>query len=151
MTREGPDAHQEADLGGNEPSGYTSFSVVGTCCPRGLSFFVLYLLEKIIHTWLPCRQNTSTSGGGKPRRSPLVSCKNVYIKCENIYLASHFLYYPVNIRSNNIFLTYFNHHGKVWFIIGDEEFRDVSNCKILLWGLNQNLYNEGKWMMIQMT
>ena len=75
----------------------------------------------------------------------------MYIKCENIYLASHFLYYPENIRSKNIFLTYFNHHGKVWFIIGDEEFRDVSNCKILLWGLNQNLYNEGKWMMIQMT
>ena len=51
----------------------------------------------------------------------------------------------------NIFLTYFNHHGKIWFIIGHEEFRDVFNRKILLWGLHQNLYNGGKWMMIQIT
>ena len=61
---------------------------------------------------------------------------------------THFLYYPENIRSKNIFLTYFNHHGKVWFIIGHEEFRDISNCKILLWSLHQNLYNGGKWMII---
>ena len=70
------------------------------------------------------------------------------MKCKNISLASLFWYYPENIRNKNIFLTYFNHHGKVWFIIGHEEFRDVSNCKILLWSLHQNLYNGGKWMII---
>ena len=47
--------------------------------------------------------------------------------------------HKINEELDYLFVIYLNHHSKVWFLIGHEEFWEVRHSEVLLRCLNQNL------------